>query len=313
MVYFAKFNINEKIYEVYKKEGMLNELLNTVFREMNTDIELVEVKKNKTTNYKFIQLDKNSDEFIVNGRLVAYAPGTHVSYDSEKDDVIETKDNKKASYVTFSFDTRKEIIGFVPKQSFGRKQFIERFTELIEKTVPEVGEVEIILENDKQLINEKLNVLSHINEIVVDLIPPNNDKDLFKTLYGINPEELDETGGNKFTFIIKGSVSKGINKSSKYIKKLINGVIMGYGRIVAKGRNTSGEPDHINSEEQALYTKGIENINKDNIPMIEEKTRAGYVTLSVMKTIAKEELLNQKESLKKELLRKVGHEKDLDK
>lgn len=275
---------------------------------METDVELKETVKKKTTHFKFITLYKDPDTLIVNGRLVAYAPGVHVSYDEETDDVMETQDNKKATYITFCFDVKNETIGFVPKLDFGRKQFIDRFRQLIEKLVPEVGEIEIILESDKQLLNEKLRKVNLVEQLTVDLIPPNNDKKLFESLFGLNSDDLAETGGRKFTFNIRGTAEKGLDVTSAFIKNLINGVIVGYGKLTARGKNTSGEPAFVNSEEQALYTKGIADINKDSIPEIEEKTRAGYVSLVSMKLTAREDLLKKQRELKSELLRKIEDE-----
>ncbi|GAB6254511.1 hypothetical protein [Peribacillus sp. N1] len=309
-VNFAKFNINEKIYEVYEGKLSLDDLLEKVFLGLKTEIEMKEIKKKKTTNYKFITLNKDIDNFIVNGRLVAYAPGVHVSYDEETDDVIETEDNKKATYVTFSFDVRRETVGFVPKNDFGRKQFVDRFKDLVEALVPEIGEVEIILETDKQKLNEKLNKLKHVDEITIDLIPPNNDKKLFEALYGINSDKLSETGGNKFTFSIKGTTKKGLDIASTYIKNLVNGVIIGYGKLKASGKNSSEEPISVNSQEQALYTRGIADVNKDSIPEIAEKTRAGIISLASMKAIAKEKLIEEQKNLKLELLRKIEDEEN---
>jgi hypothetical protein len=307
-VFFAKFNINEKIYEVYDGKVSLDDLLKKVFLGMETDIELEETVNKKTTNYKFITLDKDPDSFIVNGRLVAYAPGVHVSYDEETDNVIETHDNKKATYVTFSFDIRRETIGFVPKNDFGRKQFIDRFAQLIENLIPEVGEIELILEKDKQLLNEKISTINHVEEIRIHLIPPNNDKKLFESLFGLNSDDLAETGGNRFTFNIRGTAEKGINVASSFIKNLINGVVVGYGKLSARGRNTSGEAVTVSSEDKALYTRGIPEFNKDSIPAIAEKTRAGYMTLASMKATAKDDLLTKQRELKYELIRKIENE-----
>ncbi|MCB4844102.1 hypothetical protein LHW04_03370 [Bacillus tropicus] len=307
-IYFAKFNINEKIYEVYDGKENLDELLTKVFLGMETDVELSEVRRKKNVNFKFITLNKDADKFTVSGRLVAYAPGVHVSYDEEKDDVVETQDNKKATYVTFYFDVRKETIGFVPKNDFGRKMFIERFKMLIEKLVPEVGEVEIILEKDSQILDEKLQLINHVDEISIDLIPPNNDKKLFESLFGINSDDLTETGGSTYSFKIKGTAKKGLNLASKFVENLVKGVIVGYGKLLARGQNRSGDPIQVNSEEQALYTKGIADINKDNIPEISEKSRAGIVRLATMKAMAKDDLIQRQQELKIELIREMEDE-----
>lgn len=286
-VYFAKFNINEKIYSVYKKQEQLTVLLNKIFLGLNTKVELRDSQIKKEVNYKFITLDKK--EGVINGRLVAYAPGTHVSYDEERDDVVETEDNKKATYITFCFDINKEIIGFVPKNDFGRNQFIERFKNLVEKMVPEIGEVEIYMENDKKALDEKLKSLNFVKDISVELIPPNNDKELFEILFNTKPEELSDTRGTKFIFKIRGTAKEGINIASNYIKRITLGVSIGYGKLIAIGKNRSKEDITIKSDKHALYTRGIAEHNKDSIPQIEEKTRAGAAELQMLKVQAYDE------------------------
>ncbi|MCQ5364735.1 hypothetical protein NOW01_06905 [Anoxybacillus salavatliensis] len=277
-VYFAKFNINEKIYSVYEQKESLTELLNKIFRDINSDV----VLNDKDGNYKFISLDKNPDTLVVNGRLVVYAPGTHVSYDPNKDDVVERADDKMATYITFSFDIRREVIGFVPKRDFGRKQFIEKFKNLIEACT-NVGEVEIFIESDLEELNAKLQYFKHVKEVSVDLIPPNNDKKEFDSLFSVNSEELKETNGTKFGMRIVGSAKQGINLGAKYLKRLVRGVSLGYGKILVLGKNTSGEDFSISSDDDAPFTRPISEKAKDSIPTIAEKTRAGAAQLLALK------------------------------
>lgn len=302
-VSFAKFNINEKIYEVYDGKESLGKLLNILYQSMTTEVEMSEEDRKKVVNFKFITLDKNPDTMVINGRLVAYAPGTHISYDSEKDDVVETADNKKATYVTFSFDIQKEIIGFVTKVDFGWKQFLRRFKTLIEASAPELGEVELILESDNQILKEKLGKFKHVQEVTINLVPPNNDKKLFEKLFDLDPDKLNKTGGTKFLLNIKGSAKHGIDLTSSYLRNIINGISIGYGNLTAIGKNTSDEVLRVKSEKDAVYTKPIADINKDSIPEVAEKTRAGIIGLAAIKAEIKEEYDEDlKDTLIKELV-----------
>lgn len=277
-VYFAKFNVNEHIYKVYENQGLLNELLNKMYREINNEVKLVD----NDGTYKFINLDKNLDKLVINGRIVLYAPGIHSSYDDIEDNIVEEQDDKKATYITFSFDVQREIIGFVPKFNFGRKKFMEKFKDLVEACC-DIGEVELFLENDSELLDEKLKVLSHTKEIDVRLIPPNGDKEEFKALFGLDSEELRKTDGTRFTFVIAGTAKKGVDISSKYISRFIKGVRLGYGKLKVKGKNSTGEDITINSEDDTPFTRPIADHNKDSIPAIQEKTRAGSVKLLATK------------------------------
>ncbi|CDQ17956.1 hypothetical protein [Halobacillus karajensis] len=305
-VYFAKFNINEKIYDVYEGKESLNKLLESIYNGINTDTELKENVKKKDINYKFITLDKK-DQMVISGRLVAYAPGTHVSYDDEKDDVVETKDNKKATYVTFTFDVRREIIGFVPKFDFGYKQFIDRFANLVEEMVKEVGEVELVLEQDRQKLQKRLDQFHIVKDMRVDLVPPNNDKKLFKRLYGLDPEDINETGGTRFMMQFKGTAKKGIDLASSFAKNLILGVTIGYGRMIVEGENRSHEPYRVKSDKDALFTRPINSHNKENINAIEEKTRSGITILMAEKQKATSQE-NVGSKLKEKLIQELENE-----
>lgn len=308
-VHFAKFNINEKIYKVYNEKNSLKELLLKVYEGLNTDIELQESSYGKTTNFKFIHLFKETEKMIINGRIVAYAPGTHISYDDKNDDIIETEDSKKATYITFSFDINKETIGFVPKFDFGRNQFINRFEMLVEVMCPDIGEVSLILETDRQALDAKLSKFEHVQELSLQLIPPNNDKKLFNELFDLDPDKLEETGGTNFFFRFKGTAKRGLNLSAEYVKNLILGVSIGYGKLTAKGKNTSGEDLNVKSNTDALYTRPIFDNNKDNVLEIEEKTRAGISELSYHKNKLKQEHFDMKKE-KEELLRRMKLNED---
>ena len=301
-VLFAKFNINEKIYEVYNEEESLGKLLNILYQSMTTEIEMSEEERKKAINFKFITLDPNPDTMVINGRLVAYAPGTHISYDSEKDDVVETADNKKATYVTFSFDIQKEIIGFVTKVDFGWKQFLRRFKSLIEAAAPEIGEVELFLESDNQILKEKLSKFKHVQEVTVNLVPPNNEKKLFEKLFDLDPEKLNKTGGTKFLLNIKGSAKQGIDLTSNYLKNIINGISIGYGNLTAIGKNMSNEDLRVKSDRDAAFTKPIADINKDSIPEIAEKTQIGIISIAAIKTQIEEDI---EEGLKDTLIKEL--------
>lgn len=278
-VYFAKFNINEKIYDVYSDEKLRKQILFKIYDGMNTNLSIV------TSNgtYKFLTpLFKEPESWIVNGRIVHYGPGVHTRYDDSVDDVTEEFDDKKATYVSFSFDIKNEIIGFVPRRDFGYKQFMKRFKDLIEKST-DIGEVQIFLENDIEKLEERLLHLESVNEINVRLIPPNNDREDFKALFSTDADDVEESGATRFFFRLLGSSKKGLNVSSNYIKKLIRAVGLGYGVLTAKGKNRSGEKVRIVSDQDTPFIRPIDDLQKENIPVIQEKTQAGIRELQILK------------------------------
>lgn len=277
-VLFAKFNVNDQIYDVYSDKSLLDQILSKIYINVNQDFSIID----KEGTYKFTALDKNPDTFVINGRVVHYGPGTHVTYDPSIDDVTETVEDNKAAYVTFSFDVKSEIIGFVPKRDFGHKQFLKRFKNLIEKTA-EVEGIQLFLETDTEKLTERIKYIDKVNELTVRLIPPNNDREDFKALFGAEAEELEKTGATRFFIRLFSTTTGKIEVTSHYVKKLIRAVGLGYGQIFVKGKNKSGEKVTVRSEEDAPYLRPISDINKDSIPEVAEKTRAGVVELKTLK------------------------------
>jgi len=279
-VYFAKFNFNGKIYEIYSNEEKRQELLNKLYNGLNTDVKLLDEKSGK--NFKFIHLDKDPDKCIVKGRVVLYAPGVHISYDEQEDDVVETKDDNKASYITFCFDINKEIIGFVPKNDFKRKMFMEKLTQLIEACC-DVGEVAIFLETDLKKLQERLEIFTHVKEVSVLAVPPNGDKEDYENLMGSNASLIQDTGATKYQMRFIGTVKKGIDANSPYIRKWISVVTRGYGEMSVYGKSNEKENVTISSKEDAPFFRPIGEVSKDSIPEVAEKTRAGISELMVLK------------------------------
>lgn len=293
-VYFAKFNFNEDIFNLYK-EGNIEDLFDKVFRNINVNTELGDVQNKKEYNYKFISLDKKPDEYIINGRIVAYAPGTHVSYNKETDEIVEVEDDKKASYVTFSFDVRSEIIGFVAKVDFGRNQFLQRFKNLIDNTC-EVGEVQLYLATDNRQLTEQMERFKELKKMSIELIPPNDERKDFEDLFDLDPDKIEETGARKFVFVLEGIKNIGLMLNSNYVKNFIRATVLGYGIVKAEGINTNNDEFRVNSNKDALFTSPIPSFNKDSIPAIEIKTAAAKVQLRQTRTIIREEIEEEKKN-----------------
>src|SRR5665648_1128190 len=106
-MYFAKLNFNSEIYKVYEDGSILTEFLNKVFLNLTDKVAHIDDKGKKT---KFITLLKDENGTWISGRIVLIAPGTNVSYDEVKDDIVETHDKNGANYVTFYFDLSLSLI-----------------------------------------------------------------------------------------------------------------------------------------------------------------------------------------------------------
>lgn len=281
-VLFAKFNFNEEIYRIYEKEERRDALLLKLYNGINSDIKLEDPKDG---TYKFISLDKNPDTNVINGRLVVFAPGVHISYQDDLDDIEEITDDKKAKYITFSFDIYREMVGFVAKVDFGRKDFLNKFSSLVESCC-EIGEIEMVIQTDLKKLQEKLEFFSFVKEVSITAIPPNGDKEDYDALMGSNAELIKETNATKFKMNFMGTAKKGVDITSAYINKWIGAVTRGYGTLVVNGENHSGEELTVMSQEDAPFTRPITETSKNTIPVIAEKTRAGISELEALKVVS---------------------------
>jgi hypothetical protein len=161
-------------------------------------------------------------------------------------------------------------------------QFINKFKNLVESST-NIGEVEIFLETDIRVLNEKLSPLKHVKEVSVTLIPPNDDKEDFEALFSTNSDEIKETNATKFDLSLFGTARRSINVASIYVQKWVKAIGQGYGKMSVIGRNNNGEEVTVRSEEEAPYRRPISENSKDSIPEVVEKTRAGIEHLNALK------------------------------
>ena len=155
-IYIAKLNVNEKIYEVYNNKIQLSKLLEGLYSELD-DKKIIENKINEV-RYKIVDIEKDPQNFIITGRFLRiFKSQTQDFYDSNQDTVVEKELGDKADYIAFTFYVKREIIAFVPKQTFTRQQFLNIFKDFITYSYPEIGEVNLQIKYDNASIDEKFN------------------------------------------------------------------------------------------------------------------------------------------------------------
>ncbi|MFC4411451.1 hypothetical protein ACFOZY_13570 [Chungangia koreensis] len=269
--YTAKFNFNEKIHKIREGEENLAELLEKVFTGINQDARIVDDKDEEIT-YKFIQLFHDQQDYVLNGTLVKYYDGINSHYDEIEDDVIDNPANNKADYVSFSFDIHKEVIGFVPKQTFTKESFIKYFTLLVEECVPEVGNVVLILINDAGQLEEKFKRIKVLKEIEVSLIPSNSDQKSIGELLEILGEDVKDTNAQNLKMKLTGTIKEPLKKNSKLINEFISLAKKAYAKVRAIGRDDNGNPFEIDSEKHTLLKRPVHNSNRNSLPVIAELT-----------------------------------------
>lgn len=270
-LYSAKFNINERIYQVEKGEVTLQSLLELVFNNLNQN-ESIADEKDEEIIYKFVDLNKDQNSMVINGAIVKIYDGINSEYDRKKDKVIDKEAPDKADYVSFSFDVRQEVIGFVPKQTFSREAFMKYFKHLVEVCVPEIGDIKVMPITDAYMLEQQFKKMKTLKEIEVLVIPSNDDSNDIAELVDILNTDVKESNAQEMGIRLKGSIREPLLKSSKLVDQLKDVAKKAYANIKAKGRDETGADYEIDSSKDTLLKRPIRNDLKNSVSDIEEQT-----------------------------------------
>lgn len=173
-IYHAKLNINERIFEVYKEVVGIEDLLRNLFKKVSSDIEV----KMIDYSYHFADLSFDEKKLVIYGRLAKVFRDKELNIFDSKEKRIHTSNvNNATDYVAFAFDVMQEIIYFCPVKSFGRKEFIEVFAELIEKSYEDIGYVKINLLLEQQKFEDSFSKIEKLRNFSAIIIPPNAGSD----------------------------------------------------------------------------------------------------------------------------------------
>lgn len=283
-LYFSKMNINDDIYEVYAGTKKLDELLDKVYLGINNKINIYDEFGGR---YKFFDIDKpEKGIMIVTGRLGYIKHGVHSTYDPDTDSAIDIEDKNKIEYITFYFDVFNEMLAFTTTRSLTRKKVLEVFSRLIRKG-SEVGTVFVLESNTKELKSE-LKEMDALKKVILDLVPPNGDKNEFAELFSLDPDKLSEGGATRITQEYSTQNKDGLQKDSELIQSAVDGIALGYAEGKFFGRDKQNKRVEINTSKDVPYTDYIEPHNNKNKEKVSEKGRAGIVNLLVYKAQIRE-------------------------
>lgn len=272
-MYFAKVNINDEIYEVYKNTNKLQNILDNLMYSFNTG-EIVDLPKSKGS-IKFITVEKELDQRYIYGRLIKVYKDELQYYDDANDDLTDLPTDKLVRSATFYFDLKTEIVAFTTTQFFGPKQFCLFFEMLINKCVGE-ERFKVFLLKDADNFKEKLKQFKKITEVNVTIVPKNPGRENFNSMFA-NPEAVQSTGAKiyKQTFKADGKDENGLNMDNYYMNNTINGVMDGYGDMKVIGIGMSSQKISVTSDKDAPERIAIPNAEKKSIPSVVEKGMEG--------------------------------------
>lgn len=313
-LYFAKFNINENIHEIYDGKKDLDFYLKKIVVGLNEktvicysetkrkvidvfsiddiknsdDPESVREPEESCSYYKFMTLNsvqKNGDE-IFNGRVIRiYADDWHrFRIDADgKESLTDYHTSDKTSYCTFSFNITKEIIGFSTKSDFRKEKFVRIFTHLIEETVPALGEIEINLLIDGRALDVKFDRINRLYDLSIDFIPPNESKkDVLEILKKLN-NGVKETNATKSKLVLHAPPKEPINKAAKVVEAIISMAKLGYGRVKASGIARNQENVEIDTEKDVAYYREVPQNSRDVIETLNSETEEAILYYQILK------------------------------
>lgn len=269
-MYFAKLNINSKIYDIYRDQEKYFEILDSIFYSLDDSKAVVD---ESGIEYKLNSLLKDEKDIIIAGRLSKIYDGEIEIFDRNKNQPRREKTDDLSLSVNFCFDIRNEIIAYTIPLGFGYKQFLDVFKKLLELYVNEV-EFEIMLLTNVGDLREKISSLKKVTKVSITLVPPNppNMRE-FRELFGNDrADDIIESGGTRYQETVEVSTKseEGI-KQGRLFERGYNAAEKGYGTITAIGCDANDNTVTITSESNAPLKKYINDSQKNNIEYIFNK------------------------------------------
>lgn len=273
-LYYAKLNVNSKIFDVYSNEAQIENILDDLFKKIDDlkeyekvikwykEVDGVREERESIEKYNFSDIKKFQDgtRKYIYGKIVRRYPYFSEEFDeaTRKSKKIVLENNSKS--INFYFDVRNEIVTFCERKGFGYKQFLEGFKELVNLYTD--VDFEVFLIKNPFSIKEHLEKVHKVTKIVATVIPPNVNEEALKSLIDESVEEMEEANITKKTSIFEHSKKndKGINMKSKLVEKTLNAdegfrkFEVGYGKLEVEGENSDGSKFHYDSEDDSPYT-----------------------------------------------------------
>lgn len=281
-------NINEDIFKVYEEKININSLLTKIYIGIDAKVIIYDELGGR---YKFFDIDKFNDNSIIQGRLGYIKQGVHSTYDPDKDTAIDIEDKNKIEYITFYFDVFNEILSYTVNPVLPKKKVLDVFEKLIKKST-DIG-VKFILETDIRDLEREIKKFKVLKKVVLDLVPPNGDKEQFSKLFSLTSDKVVAGGATSIKQEYSNKSKEGLNKESDLIKDATDGIALGYAEGKFYGKDTHGEKLEFFTENDAPFTKIISDKQNKNKQTIAEKGRAGIIDLLAYKARIREKNRNE--------------------
>lgn len=274
VLYLAKVNLNSNIFDVYDKKLALSDVLNLVYAKIADGAVYLRSDKEKyidsygnpeayikKSKYSFQEISKK-EMGIITGKLVRTFNKPSERLDEISNRMITTFVEESVS-IYFYYDVYHEMITFCERQSFGYNQFMNAFSNMLNKSVG-IYEFEIFLQKDRDVLEEKLKNLKMVQKVRATLIPPNTNEDDLQELRDelLYMQQCKDANATKVSLEY---ASENMKMESRVMNDIMKAVSRGYGDVTATGINGSGRQQTISSSQDAAYTANIqENISEED-------------------------------------------------
>lgn len=295
LLYLAKVNLNSKIFDVYDKKLNINDVCDNIYNNISIRSDYITSREDKYNDsygnplsytqknkYTFQEIEKDKNG-IVTGKLVRSFNKPTEKLDNNSGRMIITHNEENVS-IYFYYDIYREMITFCERQTFGYNQFMEAFTQLLNKCVGKY-EFQIFLQKDKNVLEEKMKTLKTVHKVTATLIPPNSNEDdmneLRKLVY---MQQCIDTNSTKIKLEY---ASDDMKMEADVMKDIMTAVSRGYGDMTASGINSEGLKCTVRSSHDAAYTSNIsDNLTKENINIESEKLITRFLSKLANKLFA---------------------------
>ncbi|MDR9749292.1 hypothetical protein [Paenibacillus taichungensis] len=308
LLHYAKVNINSNIFDVYKQESSIEDIMERLFELINDKTEYEkssyrsfmngeersEFRYSETYNFSELNKVKKGNQFYIIGKLVRRYPIFTEEFDALTRTSRPAVISNNSTSILFYFDLESEIVVFSERQKFGYNQFTESMKELLNLSHAQIG-YEVFLLNDPYTMKERLERAHKVKRIKSVVIPPNVNEEALGDLYDKDVKEMEEANITKKTnlFEVNDKSNKGINVNSKLVSAVINTneayekYAKGYGRLEVEGEYADGSTFKFDSEEDSPYQTHIEEREKNDWQRFKALAQKGISIFRAKVTINK--------------------------
>jgi hypothetical protein len=281
-LYFAKVNINsESIYKIYRTEVNVDDIMSKLAAKIQNKIKHIhtieQIVKGETLitkqEFSFTGINKleiNSELMIVGG--IVKTAKIFVNSINKTTGEITTIPIDSDEIVNFCFYPKEEIVAYYCPRRFGYQTFIYAFQGLINKAFNEEHFNVSTITNGVSLdnIKESLKKIKNIKTLQIDIIPPNPNGDLRRSLRENAENKIKSFELGRITersTIFKSSYKDGLDTDSEEISKELDDVTAIHSKLSMEEATKNGYVNVVATNGRGtIYNTNTQKVVKHRMP-----------------------------------------------